>query len=230
MAHDSAGAAGRIRVVAHRGVHNTGAMENTIRAFELAAELGADMVELDVRRSGAGELAVLHDHALNGVALASCSLDEFERRTGRRPPLLAEVLGWAADRRIGLDVELKEDGYVDEVAELLSEFASGGGELIVSSFIDPVLARVWELQRGLKLGLLLAWTAERAVERARACGATVVLPELRLASEALLAEVSAAGLELNVWGFMPSEHAALLGDSRVGGVITDDVAGTLAVR
>jgi len=214
-------------VIAHRGVHDTGATENTIAAFELAAGLAADMIELDVRRSGAGELAILHDHALDGVALASCSLDEFERRTGFRPPLLADVLSWA-DGRIGLDVELKEDGYVDQVTGLLDAFASGGGELIVTSFVDPVLARVSELAPSLKLGLLLAWTSGRAVERARACGATVVVPEIGLLDEALVSEVRDAGLELVVWGFMPSAHAAVLGDARVGAVITDDVAGTLA--
>jgi len=216
----------RPRVIAHRGVHGTGARENTMGAFELAAAAGADMIEFDVRRSGTGELAVLHDHALDGVALISCSLDEFERRTGFRPPTLADVLGWA-DGRIGLDVELKEDGYAEELATALAAFAAGGRPLLVTSFIDPVLAQVSKLAPALKLGLLIAFTAERAVERARACGATVVLPEIKLLNEALIGEVADAGLELVVWGFMPDRHASVLGDRRVGGVITDDVAGTL---
>jgi glycerophosphoryl diester phosphodiesterase len=229
MATESTGERTRVRVIAHRGVHNTGATENTMRAFELAAAGTADMVELDVRRSGTGELAILHDHALDGVTLASCSLDEFERRTGFRPPLLADVLNWASDR-IGLDVELKEDGYVEQVAALLTEFSSGGGELLVTSFIDPVLSRISELAPSLKLGLLLAFTSERAVARTRACGATVVLPEVRLLRGTLISEVGEAGLELIVWGFTPDDHSMLLGDDRVAGVITDDVAGTLAAQ
>jgi len=110
-------------VIAHRGVHTTGATENTLQAFEAAVELGADMIELDVRRTGAGELAVMHDHRLGEVTLDSCSLDEFEQRTGFRPPLFTDVLAWA-ESRIGLDVELKEDGYAEQVAPLLSEFAA----------------------------------------------------------------------------------------------------------
>src|SRR5271168_5212576 len=109
-------------VIAHRGVHNTGLTENTMAAFEAAVDAGADMIELDVRRTGAGELAILHDQALGKVALDSCSLAEFEARTGFRPPLLSKVLEWARGR-IGLDVELKEDGYVEEVAPLLLDFA-----------------------------------------------------------------------------------------------------------
>lgn len=82
----------------------------------------------------------------------------------------------------------------------------------------------------LKLGLLLAFTSERAVARAQACGAMVVLPEVGLLREALIGEVGEAGLELIVWGFNPEKHATLLGDERVAGVITDDVAGTLAAQ
>ena len=200
-----------------------------MRAFELALEAGAEMVELDVRRSGDGRLAILHDHAHAGVALDSCSLDEFEARTGFRPPLLEEVLAWAAGR-IGLDVELKEDGYAEQLALPLETFAAAGGDLLVTSFIDPLLAQLAELAPGLRLGLLLDLTAMRAVERARAAGAGTVLPAIGIVDEPLIAALDAAGLELIVWDFMAAHHAALLADGRAAGVITDDVAGALAAR
>jgi len=37
----------------------------------------------------------MHDHRLGEVTLDSCSLDEFEQRTGFRPPLFTDVLAWA---------------------------------------------------------------------------------------------------------------------------------------
>lgn len=217
----------RTRVIAHRGVHDTGATENTMAAFELAADLGADMIELDVRRSGTGELAILHDRTIGGVALASGSLAEFEQRTGFRPPLFTEVLAWAS-ARIGLDVELKEDGYVEQVASALVDFAEGGGVLLVTSFLDPVLTQLSAIAPDLTTGLLLAVIAARAVKRARNCGATVILPQMRLVSDRLIGEVTAAGLETIVWDFMPAKHVELLSEDRVSAVITDDVPGTLA--
>jgi glycerophosphoryl diester phosphodiesterase len=216
-------------VIAHRGVHATGATENTMQAFELAVELGADMIELDVRRTGDGQLAILHDHAIAGIALDSCSLDEFEARTGLRPPLLQHVLDWAAGR-IALDVELKEDGYEERVAPMLERFAADGNELLVTSFLDPLLGRLAQLAPSLRLGLLLWLTADRAAERALAAGAQVVLPEMKLVNESLLAAVSDADLDLVVWDFMAERHAALLSDARVSGVITDDLPGALAAR
>lgn len=216
-------------VIAHRGVHDFVTTENTMRAFEAAHIAGADMIELDVRRTGAGELAILHDHKLGDVTLDSCSLDEFESRTGFRPPLLEEVLAWA-DGRIALDVELKEDGYADQVAPLLIEFARTGNELIVTSFIDPLLAQLSELAPRLRIGLLIMWIAAHAAKRATACGAQIVLPEMKLVNEALITEVVDAELELIVWDFMAEQNASLLTDSRVSAVITDDVPGALAAR
>jgi glycerophosphoryl diester phosphodiesterase len=214
-------------VIAHRGVHSAGITENTMAAFEAALVAGADMIEFDVRRTAGGELAVLHDHKLGSVALDSYSLDEFESRTGFRPPLLADVLDWA-DGRIGLDVELKEDGYAEQVVPLLAEFAAAGNELIVTSFIDPLLERLAELAPALRLGLLVTWTAAGAAKRTQAARAQVVLPEMKLVNEAVIAEVVDANLELIVWDFMAEKDAALLSDPRVAAVITDDVPGAIA--
>ena len=216
-------------VVAHRGLHASGAIENTLTAFQLAAEAGAEMVELDVRRTRDGELAVLHDPGKGGVMLCDCDLDGFERHTRLRPPLLQEVLDWARGR-IALDVELKEDGYADQVVAPLESFVAAGGELLVTSFLDLLLAQIATLAPALHLGLLIEENAVDAVARARAAGARTLLPEVALASEALIAEASAAGIALIVWDFMAAAHAPLLADARVAGVITDDVPGALAAR
>ena len=143
--------------------------------------------------------------------------------------MLEEALELARGR-IALDVELKEDGYVDEPAELLSGFAASGSDLIVTSFLDPVLAQLRELASQLGRGLILGRPTECGPERASACGATIVLPKMRLVDDASLAELSDAGLSVIVWDFMAAEHAALLSDPRISGVITDDVPGALAAR
>jgi glycerophosphoryl diester phosphodiesterase len=217
------------RVIAHRGVHSGAATENTMAAFELALAAGAEMIELDVRRTGDDRLAILHDHAIAGVALDSCTLDQFEDRTGFRPPLLSDVLEWASGR-IALDVELKEDGYAEQLAPLLESFAGAGNYLLVTSFLDPLLARLAQVAPTLRLGLLLEFTAMSAAERALAAGAGTVLPQMKLVKEPLIEELAGAGFELIVWDFMAADHAPLLSDARVAGVITDDVPGALAAR
>ncbi|MGC9221036.1 MAG: glycerophosphodiester phosphodiesterase [Solirubrobacteraceae bacterium] len=215
------------QIIAHRGVRRQAVRENTIAAFEVALSAGAQMIETDVRRSGDGQLAILHDQALDGATLSDCSLDEFERRTGFRPPLLTEVLAWA-NGRIALDIELKEDGYAQEVVPLLREFAAAGNGLITTSFLDQLLNSLAKIAPELELGLLVEDSAGDAVKRATQAGARIVLPEMKLVDDALISHVTEAGLKLIVWDFMAADHSWLLADPRLTAVITDDVPGALS--
>jgi glycerophosphoryl diester phosphodiesterase len=187
------------------------------------------MIELDVRRARGGAPIVFHDAEIAGTPVASLTRSEIENLAGVLPPLLEEALDLARGR-IGLDVELKEDGYVDQLAGMLSGFAAGGGDLIVTSSIDRVLAQLTELRPQLTLGLLRSRSTRRVVKRANACGATIVLPKMRIVDEASLADISDAGLAVIVWDFMAADHATLLSETRISGVITDDVPGALAAR
>lgn len=62
-------------VLAHRGA-SAYAPENTLVAFDLGLELGADYIELDVRMSADGSLVVMHDATLErtarGIAGSAC--------------------------------------------------------------------------------------------------------------------------------------------------------------
>src|SRR3954447_427035 len=55
-----------VSILGHRGAP-TLAKKNPIAAFVAAARLGADGVELDVRRTADGALVVRHDPAIDGV-------------------------------------------------------------------------------------------------------------------------------------------------------------------
>lgn len=215
-------------MIGHRGAWGAAARENSLAAFERAIELGAEMIEFDVRRTRDDELIVFHDAELAGRPVAELTRSDVAAETGAPPPLLEDALGLAAGR-IAVAAELKED-VVDRAADLLADFATGEGQLIVISFIDRVLAQLAKRTPQLRRGLLLEHSAQRAAERARACGAAVVLPEMKLTDETLIAEVADAGLSLIVWDFLATEHAGLLSDPRVAGVITDDVPGALAAR
>jgi glycerophosphoryl diester phosphodiesterase len=210
-------------VVAHRGAWAE-APENSLEAFERAIELGADMLEFDVRRTRAGELVVHHDPiAERGAA-----------------PLLTEVLALARGR-VAIDVELKEDGYVEDVAQALRS----GFDLeavVVTSFLDAVVGQIGRRLPAVRTGLLLGvgrppnLVRTRASElypitRARRCGADYLAPELRLARLGVLRRAHAAGYPALVWTVnRDADIAALLRDDRVAGVITDVPGRALELR
>ncbi len=107
-------------VIAHRGAARL-APENTLTAFRLAADLGADAVELDARLTADGEVVVLHDKLLdrttNGSGLVSRrtrqelqTLDAGAKSgpgfAGERIPTLDQVFE-AVGSRVLINVELK---------------------------------------------------------------------------------------------------------------------------
>ncbi|MBD3267768.1 hypothetical protein GF373_13950 [bacterium] len=52
-------------VVAHRGGADLGPPENTLPAFEKAIEIGAHLIEIDIRQTKDGHLVILHDSTVN---------------------------------------------------------------------------------------------------------------------------------------------------------------------
>ncbi len=93
-------------IIAHRGDLKH-APENTLAAFELAIEKGADAIECDVHRSRDGALVVHHDHSLERTTnsrgqISDQTLEELRRLeagswfdpifNGEGIPTLAEVL------------------------------------------------------------------------------------------------------------------------------------------
>jgi len=85
--------------LAHRGDWSD-APENTVAALQASERAGADMIELDVRRTADGHVAVVHDPTLervwgSGLAVAGATLAELcaVRAGEHRVATLEEALG-----------------------------------------------------------------------------------------------------------------------------------------
>jgi glycerophosphoryl diester phosphodiesterase len=122
---------GRCLVIGHRGCAH--APENTIAAFARAIELGAEMIEFDVREG----LAVSHDPVPRGA----------------RPPSLDEALAYLAGQRVLVNVELKVPGLVRDAVRLLRRHRLVE-RTVVSSFIHPEVALAKRLEPRLAGGVL----------------------------------------------------------------------------
>lgn len=66
----------KTKVWAHRGA-SAYAPENTLEAFLLAAEHGADGVELDVQLTKDGEMVVVHDEEIDRVSDGSGFVKDY---------------------------------------------------------------------------------------------------------------------------------------------------------
>ncbi|MGH3263965.1 MAG: glycerophosphodiester phosphodiesterase [Trebonia sp.] len=225
-------------VAAHRGVA-AGAAENTIAAFTNAIELGADMIEFDVRRTSDGELISFHDAMVGGVSVNDLTRDEIQASAGVRPPLLTEVLRACAGR-IRLDVELKEDGYVADVMTVLRA-GFDPAQMVVTSFLPAVVAQAKDAFPEVKTGLLVGEGGSIAnlparlrelypIALAHRVRADYLVPHYRLAPLGVLRRAAAAGLPCLLWTVnSPALIRRYASDPRVAVIITDVVARAISI-
>jgi len=221
-------------VIAHRGAWGpaapTAPAENTLDAFEAAIALGADMIELDVRRTRDGELIVYHDARVKTVPTSSMRYEALRvRGTRSRPPRLEDVLALTKDR-IALNLEVKEHGYVEETIDLLRPF--GLEQFVLTSFLDEVVHDAKALAPELRTGLVIATGFRRALKvRLEASGADWLALHRRLADPTALASAAAAGVPCVIWTVNASRALdRYLGHPAVEGVITDRPALALERR
>jgi len=140
-------------VLGHRGVMGEGPTENTMAAFQAAAELGVDGIETDVRLTADGRLVLFHDRlAANGEPVATLSHAELETAEEGHVPSVAEVLHAWPDLLWNLDVK------APEAMAPLQRLVAGreAPRLILSSFFhNTIHAHAGE--RAWPLGLILGY-------------------------------------------------------------------------
>lgn len=149
-------------IVAHRGMSAL-APENTMPAFELAVEKGAEVIELDILESKDGELVLIHDYTVdrttNGKGRVSeLTLEQLKSLTANKTnnpdwqkeydkypdakiPTLEEVLAFAKGKNVVLALEMKGFGHEDKVIDLVEKYHMES-DVYVTSFSQDVLQRV----------------------------------------------------------------------------------------
>lgn len=214
-------------VLAHRGA--TGSWpENTLAAFAEARRLGADGVELDVRRSADGALVVHHDAAVPGVGPVSSAR---VRDLPEHVPLLGDALA-ACDGMV-VNVELKNEGVDALAAEAAATVVELGwaSRVVVSCFDPDCLVAVRRAEPALPLGWLLGPGADAAalLDEAVERGFEGVHPFVASVDAALVDGARRSGLALRTWTVNSDGDLRAMVDLGVDAVITDRPAAALAV-
>jgi glycerophosphoryl diester phosphodiesterase len=158
-------------VFAHRGSSGY-APENTLAAFKLAIEQGADGIELDAKLTADGQVAVMHDltvdRTTNGTGFVNAmTLPELKRLDAGSKfdpafksepiPTLAEVFE-AVGNRIVINVEVTNyaapfDDLPDRIIAIISKYHLEDS-VILSSFNLMALTRARALLPTIPAGLL----------------------------------------------------------------------------
>lgn len=231
----------RVLNLGHRGASHD-APQNTLAAFRLANDYGADGYELDVQLSKDGVPVVIHDFTVdkttNGSGrVSSFTLEELKRMdagskfsqkfVGERIPTLAEVFDVLLPHTM-VNVELKtastgDNGLEDATIALIRERGLQN-RVILSSFNPFSLLRVRRRAPELKVGILYAPDLPLYLRRAWfrfVLRPDALHPRYHMVDAAYMAWAHKQGCDVNVWTVDDPGDMKRLADLGVNAIITN---------
>ncbi len=236
--------------IAHRGASGH-APENTLAAFKLAVEMGAQFIETDLQLTRDGRIVAMHDATVNrttngrgrvgkmsfaevrGLDAGAWYLSDDGRSfKGERVPTLDEILQFAVDADVPFYLELKSsEGWGMEL--LMAGALKKTGEIsraVVISFDPNVLLAMRRAAPMAMTGLLVERPTQQTVEQAIEIGARQLLPNGKSLTAELVTAAKGQGLGVVAWTVDEPEEMRRLAALGVDGIITnypDVLAATL---
>ena len=214
-------------IIAHRCAE-LAAYRGPADPFARAVAAGADMAEVDLRRTGDGVFIGCHGPRLVGrwIRLATyAELRERAERVGLTVLRLEEILERIPER-MRINVELKGGPGAVELARLLQARLTPD-QFMISSFQERNLAAIKRVNSEIEVGLIYPnWGCARervSIRRRRTdTRADFVLAYWRFLREQLLDQAADRGLPIDVWTVNePIAMRRYMQDPRIRGLITD---------
>jgi len=218
--------------IAHRG-DPIGERENTLPAFASAVSLGADMVELDLRRTRDGAIVVLHDQTLQrlwGLDVSVGDLDLAEVASlgegDVRIPTLREVL-------TAVRIPLMIDFTRREVVQGALDVVRAAGALERSLFVTgntEALRMLRGLSAEARIGLTWIEDSTPPLPLLEDLGAEYWNPMFGLVTLDGVVAVHDAGLKVSTWTVDDTRDMIRMVEARVDAVVSNRVAELLRFR
>lgn len=232
---------------AHRGARLE-QPENSLEAFALALELGADALEIDVHMTRDGQPVVAHDASglrMAGIttAIRDCTLAEVkrwdiaygfaakERARPVRMPTLEETLQAFPLAALNVDVKQAVPDMLEPLLAVIARHAADA-RVLLTSFSSTTTRRLRQLGYEGPTGLgraeaVRAVFAPRALlERWRLAGRRLQLPvrqgPLRLDRPALIQKLHRLEIAVDYWVVNELRSAERLLELGADGIVTDD--------
>jgi glycerophosphoryl diester phosphodiesterase len=212
-----------MQVIAHRGASRA-ERENTVAAFRRAASMGADAVELDVRRSNDGVLVVHHDPLPAGAL-------------GTHVPTLAEALD--ACTGMWVNIEIKNDvrepdfdpsrSLAEATLDVLAD-AGSPHRWVISSFDLTMIDRCRVVMPDVRTAWLTSLHTSGVFDVLADHGHGVWHPNAAVLTEADIRAAHARGIVVNTWTVDDPQRIADLAAWGVDGVCTNVPDVALRVR
>jgi len=224
----------------HRGACAYAPM-NTLPSFELAAELGADGIELDVHRTKDGHAVVVHDFTVDATSdgqghVKDMTLEEIkeldagswfdDKFAGTKIPTLDEVFE-SVGQKLYINIEIKSHDMVSDGVEVVVADCIPRHNLqervLISSFNPLALRRFRELLPDIPIGYALAPGYLRQLQSLLGnLSYEARHPQHETVDAAFIEKARNRGYITATWTVNDPQRAKELADLGVEGIITDN--------
>ena len=219
-------------VFAHRGA-SAARQQNTLDAFRLAVEMGADWVELDVRRSRDDVLIINHDaHLPDGRFIVEHDYDDLPDWV----PTLAEALDACEGAKVNIEIKNEPDDPDYDAEHQISDAVVGlalafrdPADLLVTSFNLDTVKRIRDVNGDIRVGYVTdvdVLQVQMLLEYAVEAGMDVIVPYVNTVDRRFIERAHELGLEVAAWTVNDADRIRDLAQMGIDGIITDlpDVA------
>jgi len=142
-------------IIAHRGA-SAYESDNSLNSFRRALDMGADMVEFDLRKTGDGVYIGYHNNKLKGRLVSETSYKDLNKLFGRdafQIPTVEEIIE-VCGKEASFDVHLKEPEYAIEAVGLMQKLVDRNKIIVTSEHMDA-LRQIKNKYSALRLGYII---------------------------------------------------------------------------
>lgn len=219
------------QIIAHRGASYLASRENTIEAFQIAMDVHADMIELDVHQTLDKVMVIHHDETIGNRPIRTLTyqqLEEASEALGYHIPKLEEVLILCRNK-IKLLIELKEAGYEKQLISLVNAYYTYD-QYCLQSFLDIVVRRIKKIDPNVTTGLLVGvkgadfrthFNEYFPIRRLRDCRADFISAYYLLITPDFLLRLTQKGIPVYAWTTDTPNSIRRLLEAEIDGIITN---------
>jgi len=226
----------------HCGAYDS-APENTLTSFQLAADMGAYGVELDIQLTRDGEVVVIHDETVDRTSSGSGYVKDFTLSEIKKLnlnkydisslshieiPTLAEVLELLKPTQLKINIEFKTGVFEYEGIEAkalnIAMQNNMTDRIVWSSFNHYSVQELKQLEREAEIALLCAGEVFVTGEQCEKMGAAALHPNInQIHYSKLVKECHSRGIKVRAWTINNLHELQLAKSLNIDGIFTNSI-------
>lgn len=199
---------------AHRGASQY-APENTISAFDMALQLKANGIELDLQKTKDGKIVIFHDNQIDNKSNKTGKIGDYTyqellnfdfgswfdlKYKGEKIVLFEDFAKKYLSKELTFAIELKQEGIEKETLSIIKKYATHDN-IYITSFSYKALENMRKLDSNIKLSWLIEEKINKNnIDKLLKINGTQICPRADNVTKDDIELANKNGLRVRLWG------------------------------